>query len=281
MRVGVVHALDRDLVDVGAKELPRELRGPLGRQAVVGADLRTVDPLQHHRLLGHVRPDHLRHDQALVLADEARDQLGVVRLLEEVELRAQVHLELVGERLELEQLRRLGAPLEETRRRADDGKVEVDPLDDPGQPDLHHDLPAGAEERRVDLRDRGGRHGLGVDAREDVAEGPPDDRLQLGERHGRHFVDEPPELLDVDVGQEVGPRRQELPQLDVRGAEPLEGEPEAARALPGRRPLADDPDLAQYPQEAAATGDPRHLERTLRPLRPRPHGLIMPQRSGG
>jgi hypothetical protein len=128
------------------------------------------------------------------------------------------------------------------------------------------------EERRVDLRDRGGRDRLRVDTREDVAEGAADDRLELRERHRRHLVDEPAQLLDVDVGQEVGPRGEELPQLDVGRAEALEGEPEVARALARRRALADDADLPQHTEQAAAPRDERHLERALRPLRPGPHG---------
>ena len=66
----------------------------------------------------------------VVLLDEPRDQLGVVRLLDEVELAAQVHLELVGERLDLKQLRRLRAPCQELRRRAQHREVELDLLDD-------------------------------------------------------------------------------------------------------------------------------------------------------
>ena len=121
------------------EELARERGRLLGREAVVGPDLDAVDPLQHRRLLGHVRPDHLRHDEPPIVGDEARDQLGVVRLLAEVELRAQVHLELVRERLELEELRRLGAPLEEARRRADDVEIEVDLLHHSRPPHLHDD----------------------------------------------------------------------------------------------------------------------------------------------
>src|SRR5919204_1215365 len=271
VRVGVVDAVYGHLVDVGAEELARELSGLLGREAVVGADLHAVDPLQHHSLLGHVRPDHLRHDEALVVGDEARDQLGVVRLLEKVELGAKVHLELVRERLELEELRRLGAPLEQARRRADDVEVEVDLFHHSRPPHLHDDRLAGAEERRVDLRDGGGRDRVRVDAREDVAEGLAYDRLELAEWHRRHLVDEAPELVDVDVRQEIGPRGEKLPELDVRRAEALEREPEVARPLARRRPLADDADLAQHAEQAAPPGDPRHLEGTLRPLSPRSH----------
>ena len=57
--------------------------------------------------------------------------------------------------------------------------------------------------------------------------------LDVRERHRRHVVDELPELLDVDVRQEVGPRREQLPELDVGRAELLE-----RAAGSGRRPRA-------------------------------------------
>ena len=47
VRVGVVDAVHRDLLDVGAEELAREHRGPLGLEAVVGDDPLAVDPLLH------------------------------------------------------------------------------------------------------------------------------------------------------------------------------------------------------------------------------------------
>jgi len=88
MRIGVVDALDRHLADVGAEELSRQLLCLFWRQAVLGRDLLTVDPLEHEHLLGHVRADHLRHEQLLELGDHPSDELGVVRLLGQVELPA-------------------------------------------------------------------------------------------------------------------------------------------------------------------------------------------------
>ena len=101
MRIGVVDALDRDLPNVGAEELPRQALRVFALQPVIGRHLFAVDPLEHENLLGHVRMNHLRHQQLGEIGDHAADELGVVRLLGQVELAVQVHLQLVRERLEL------------------------------------------------------------------------------------------------------------------------------------------------------------------------------------
>jgi hypothetical protein len=46
--------------------------------------------------------DDRRHVETLEVGDEAGDELGVVRLLDEVELGEKMRFELVGERTELE-----------------------------------------------------------------------------------------------------------------------------------------------------------------------------------
>jgi len=48
--------------------------------------------------------DHPRHDKIVVILELRSDQLGVVGLLDEVELGAEMHLELVRERAHLQQL---------------------------------------------------------------------------------------------------------------------------------------------------------------------------------
>ena len=90
VRVGVVDAGQGDLPDVGAEEVAGKALGPLMSKPVPRRHLLAVDALQHEHALGHVRPDHLRHDQVLEVVEETGDQLGVARLLDEVELRAQV-----------------------------------------------------------------------------------------------------------------------------------------------------------------------------------------------
>ena len=163
MRVGVVNAGEGDLPDVGAEEVAGKALGPFMRKPVPRDDLLAVDPLQDEHALGHVRPDHLRHDQILEVLEETGDQLGVARLLDEVELCAQVGVELVGQCSELEQLRGLGVLFEQTNRRADHVEVELDLLDDPGAANLDDYVPSVLEQRLVDLRDRGCGQRLGLE----------------------------------------------------------------------------------------------------------------------
>jgi len=142
VRIGVVEALARDLVDVRAEELAGELGGAFRLEPVAGGDLLALDVLEHQHLLGHVRVDHLRHDQVVVVLEQAGDQLRVVRLLAEVELAADVRLELLGQRRELEQARRVRLPLGEAGRRPHQVEVDVDLLDDARPPDLDDDVAA-------------------------------------------------------------------------------------------------------------------------------------------
>ena len=129
----------------------------------------------------------------------------------------------------------------------------------------------------MDLRDRRGRDRLGVEAREDVPREFLRDHLpDRVERHRRHLVDELPKLVDVRIRQQVGPRREQLAELDVGRPELLECLPKLDRALTGRGPLADDAELAQDAQDARPTRDARDMHRTARTLDPGPHqGRIM------
>ena len=70
VRVGVVDALDHDLEHVGAEELAREEGGALRLEPVPRLDLAARDQLQDERALGHVRPDHARHDEPVERLDE-------------------------------------------------------------------------------------------------------------------------------------------------------------------------------------------------------------------
>ena len=256
MRVGVVDALDGHLTHVEAEELARELRSALGRETVRGRDLLAVDELEDEHALGHVRPDHLRDDEIRIAVGERPDQLGVVGLLLEVELGSQVNLELVGERLDLHELRRLRVAVEQARRRAQQIEILLDLLDGAGSPHLDRDLAPVREQRAMDLRDRRGCERLRIDPREEIGvEVLADHRFDLLERNRRHLVDEPLELLDVNVRKQVGSRREQLPELDVRRPELFERLAKRTRALGRRGARPDDADLPQRSKEAPA---PRH-----------------------
>jgi hypothetical protein len=89
--------------------------------------------------------DHLGHDQPVVVRDEPRDQLGVEGLLLEVQLAKEVNLELVGERLELEELGRLGVPGQQPGGRPQERQVHLDLLDDAGATDFDDDVASALE----------------------------------------------------------------------------------------------------------------------------------------
>ena len=234
VRVRVVDAVDRDLVDVRFEELARELMCPLGGEAVIAFDLAPLDALEHEHLLADERPDHLGDDEILVLGEHAGDHVGVVRLLDEVELAAEMRLELVGERVRLQELRTLGPPLEQRRGLAHQREVELDLLLDAGTANLDDHLTAALEERSVHLCDRGGGDRLGLDRDEHVrGQLLGDDALDLVERHRRNLIHELLELLDVHVRQQVGTRREQLAELDVGRPELLERLPELPSRLPG------------------------------------------------
>jgi hypothetical protein len=75
-----------------------------------------------------------------------------------------------------------------------------------------------------------------------------DHGLDLREPQRRHVVDELRELGDVRVGQQVGPRGEQLPELHEGRPLLLERLAEAHRVLDRRGPAADDADLAQHAQ---------------------------------
>ena len=120
VRVGVVDAFDCDLAARTRGRAARELPCALGREPVRRPP--TFSPV--HRSSTSTRSVTYgritsRHDELLDVPDQPRDQLGVVRLLDEVELVAQVRLELVGQRAQLQELGRLRVALERARGRAE------------------------------------------------------------------------------------------------------------------------------------------------------------------
>ena len=188
-----------------------------------------------------------------------------------------MRLDLVGERVELEEPRRLGPLLEERGGRTQEVKVALHLLPNAGPPDLDDHLAPVLQQRRVDLRDRGRGERLGVDARERLlSDGVADRALDPRERDRRNLVGELGELVDVDVGKQVGARRQQLPELHEGGAELLECRAELARALTRRGTVADEADLAEHAQQALAPGDLGHLERTPPSVETSTHRVPIP-----
>ena len=122
-----------------------------------------ANQLEDEHPLGDVRADHLRDDEIRIAVRESPDQLGVVRLLLEIQLGTQMDLELVGEGLDLHELRRLRVAVEQPRGRAQQVEILLDLLDRPRSPHLHGDLAPVREQRAMDLRDRSSCERLLVD----------------------------------------------------------------------------------------------------------------------
>ena len=265
MRVRVENALHGDLADVGAEERAGELSRALRVHPVTVLDLDAVDPLHHEDAVAHVRMDHLRHEEVFaVLRDHRRDQLCVVRLLAEVQLAVQVLLELVRERVQLQQLCGPGMLLGDRRRLPQELEVERDLLDDPRPAHLDDDLAPALQQRGVDLADRRARKRLLVDRREMLETDVFRDRLpERRERKRRDVVDELAELVDVDVREQVRPRREQLAELDERRPELLERFAEANGALTCLRLVADDAHLAQHAEQVRTPRDRGQLESPL------------------
>ena len=239
---------------------------------MVGVHLLSLDPLEHEYTLRHVRLDHLRDDEVFIVGQESLDHFGVGCFLDEVELRAQVLLELVRKRSRLKQLRTLGSLLEQLGCPPHERQVELDLILDPGTTNLHDHLSAALEERRVHLGDRGCRERLRVDPDEDVGgEIVRDHALDLREGHREDLVDELAELLDVDIRQQIGPGREQLSELDVGRPELFQRMSELLRALSRRRAAPPDPELAQDAQQAATARDPTDVHGTLEAFNPNAH----------
>ncbi len=265
--VGVVHALDDDLEHIGAEELSGQVSRAFWIEPVPRLDLASRDSLQDECALAHVRLDHTRDDQSFERLDELPHELRVVRLLDEVELCAEMNLELVRELLELDPPRRLGVSHGEADRRAQHGEIEVDLLDDQGTPHLDDHVVSRSEQPAMRLGDRGRRERLRLEAHEGVRTEVGDHhRLDLRERDRRHAVDQACELLDVDVGQEIGTRREELPELDERGPELLETAAERPRPLARGVAASDHADLGEDPPQSALVCDPPDGKRAPSPL---------------
>ena len=95
MRIGVVDALGGHLPNVEAKQNARELAGAVRIEPMCRRHLLAPDQLQHENAFRDIGANHRRDDEVSIVGGERRDQLRVVGLLFEVELGAEVHLELV------------------------------------------------------------------------------------------------------------------------------------------------------------------------------------------
>ena len=241
-------------------------------------ELAAVDSLEHEQPLGHVRPDHLRHDEVVVVLEVLADQLGVAGLLDEVELGAQVHLELVLERPQLQQLApspsasRRNSTVERTSARSRSTSSTI-----PGRRTLTTTSRPSDSSAAWIWAIEAAASGSGSSSHHRVADVLADDPLDLLEGERRHLVHELRELLDVDVRQQVRARREQLAELEEGRAELLQRLAELDRALARRGPAAGDAELAQHTHELAPPRDADDFAGAARALHPGGHPKLFPR----
>jgi hypothetical protein len=228
MGIGVEEALDQDLVQVALEQLVRQRRAiqvqPAQRSH--GGHLGPGDVRHREDRRGGVVLDRLGDDETVVGLQDSSEADQVAGLPPEIELVLQCPTELV------EQLREAIAPsclavaVGEGRQIGEGGHVLGDLLADSRPLHLDDDRAAVAHRRPVDLAERSRCQGSGVEG----AEGVGQPGAQLGLHDVLHLVE--PERLHVvlEAGQgfgvhrrdEVGAGREELAQLDERGAHGLQ-----------------------------------------------------------
>ena len=188
------------------------------------------DPLQNEHSQRRKLPKDGRDVRVRALVKMEPEPGGVLPFQDEVHLLPDAPRELVHDHREIEDPHLGDPPVDQLRDPAKDLHVLADERLDVGTPDLEDHVLARQEPRPVDLGDRGGGNRDIVEAREDLIDRP----LPLGfengprllDRKGRNLILELAELLDERAGNEVGPNGEDLPELDERGAQLLEREPD-------------------------------------------------------
>ncbi len=230
MHVGVEEAVPDRVAQEGLDHGPPERRhvvaGLDDGRAVVEAD--AVDPLARQHVAPGQLPDRLGHPEFRIVLDV----LGQFREGGGFEPEIHLHGDGAGERLHHRAdagARPRAQGLDHPGHEAHRLDVAGEPLAHAGPHDLDRDHPLGAvglaQVRLVDLRDRGGGDRLaerGEQLAERLAEGRFEDADRDLLREGRHPVLQPLQVAGRRHADDVGPRRQELAELDV-------GRPEAGQ----------------------------------------------------
>ena len=206
-------------------------------------ELLAVHPLGRQHAARRVLGVRARHDDLGEVLGELRgEQLGVLPLLDVVELLEEARRPLVEQRDEVGAVARVGAARrgdapQELRDAPQHKEVDADGLEHARALHLDgHRLARLAQHRLVHLPERRGRDGLGRDRRVDV-ERRRHAELAAQHAHGdarverRDLVAQLLELGHGRGGQDVRADRQRLPELDGRGPERRERLPALDRQL--------------------------------------------------
>ena len=196
------------------------------RDQVDVGELDPVDPLERQHARPRVLPVDLRHVDVRVAGEVAVEVLRVARLLPVVELLPDRARELVHELARVDEVERADPLAREPRRLVEEAEVGFDLLRRARPLHLDRDPAPVRQGRAVHLADRRGRDRRRLEVEEQPLERVPelllDHPLGLLERERPHVVLQPAQL-DDDVGRhDVGPGREELPELHERRPELVE-----------------------------------------------------------
>ena len=240
MRVAVEEAVPEDHRHPRLRHQVREPAPVLHRRhlEIKIGDLGALEELEREHARPRVAREDAWHLDVPVAGEVPVEGLCVLGLDPVVELLTKRTPELVDELLRVDEVERADAVLGDLRGLVEETEVGLD-LPRRRRPlHLDRDPATVREHRRVHLADRGGG-----DRRLVELEEKPLDRLSellldhlphLRERDGRHLVLELSELDDDVRRHDVGPRRQELAELDEGRPELVEHLPQALAPL-GRR----------------------------------------------
>ena len=204
-------------------------------------ELHAVEVLERQHARARVRPVDLRHGDVRVPGEVVVERVGVARLEPVVELLPDRARELVDELVRVDEVERADALLREPRGLVHQREVGLDLARRVRPLHLDGDALAVRQRRAMHLADRCRRQRLlvelGEQALDRLAELLANRPLDVRERERAHVVLQAAQLGD-DVGRhDVGPRREQLAELDERRAELVEHlaqVPAARRSLDGR-----------------------------------------------
>ena len=228
MRIAVEEAVAEDHRHPRLGDLVREVAPLLEaeRQRVDVCDLRPLQPLEREHARARVRPVDPRHVHVRLVREVVVEGLRVSPLEAVVELLADLLRELVDQPARIDEVERMHALLHEPRRLIEQREIGLDLPRRAGALHLHRDLFAVRKRRAVHLADRRRGDRLAVEREEEaldrVAEILDDHALGFLERERSHVVLQTAQLGDDVRGHDVGPRRQQLAELDEGRAELVE-----------------------------------------------------------
>src|SRR4051812_49246792 len=278
VRVTVEEAVSEDHRHPRLRHQVREIAAVLDRPFIRMdvCDLRSLEPLECQHTGARVCPVDPRHAHVRMPGEVAVEGIGVARFKPVVELLADLPRELVDEEARVDEVERAHALLRDARGLVEEREVGLDLARRAGTLDLDGDTAPVRQRRAVHLADRRRRDWpfleLGEQLLDRQAELLLDDLLDVRERNRADVVLQAAELGDDVRRQDVGTRREQLPELHERRAELVEHLAEMLSAL---RRLAVDlearsaareevgqPVGVEPVAEAVADGDLRDLRET-------------------